>query len=147
MLVDPSKTAFENMLALLNTTNGTEYTAEDVQFGPPEVYSNPAHPDHNTKVVLTGIGDYTGTMDIFYKRLDLDLEIMYRNYPIGDYADVAAFMAYVATHNEVRGDNVRLEIDYIPNGTVDVTTRLLPVANSWLYMGEREIVFKAPVAP
>lgn len=147
MLVDTSKTAFENMLALLNLTNGTEYTAEDVSFGPPEEHSDAVHPEANTKVVMTGIGEYTGTMDLFYKRLDLDREIMYRDYDAAAYADVEEFMAYVATRNDVLGDNVRLEIDYIPNGTVDVTTRIFPTADSWLYMGEREIVFKAPVAP
>lgn len=148
MLVNTSKTAFENMLALLNLTNGTEYTAEDVSFGPPVVYSDAAHPDYNTKVVMTGIGDYTGTMDIFYKRLDLAREIMYRTYQGGAYPDVPSFMAYLATYNDVVGSDVQLEINYIPNGPEDVTTRILPAANSWLYFGEREIVFQGvPVAP
>lgn len=145
MLVDPSKTAFENMLAMLNLTNGTEYTAEDVTFGAPVVYSDPLHPDYNTKVVLTGIGDYSNTMDIFYKRLDLDREIMYRNYEGGAYADVAAFMAFLETKNDVRGDNVRLELSAVPDGTEEITTRILPVDDSWLYFGERQIVFH--VAP
>lgn len=142
MLVDPSKTAFENMLAMLNLTNGTEYTVEDVSFGPPVIYSDAAHPDYNTKVVLSGIGDYSGTMDIFYKRLDLDREIMYRNYEGGSFANVAAFMAFVEERNEIRGDNVRLELAELPDGTVEVTTRILPIADSWLYMGDREIIFR-----
>jgi hypothetical protein len=149
MLVDTSKTAFENMLALLNTTNGTEYTEEDVSFGPPVVYSDVAHPDYNTKVVMTGIGDYTGTIDLFYKRLDLAREIMYRDYQGGAYPDVETFMAYVATRNDVIGTDIILEIDYIPNGPGDIPSHILPAVDSWLYMGEREIVFLGvpPVTP
>lgn len=142
MLVDPSKTAFENMLAMLNLTNGTEYTVEDVSFGPPVIYSDAAHPDYNTKVVLSGIGDYSGTMDIFYKRLDLDREIMYRNYEGGSFANVAAFMEFVEERNEIRGDNVRLELTELPDGTAEVITRILPIDDSWLYMGDREIIFR-----
>ncbi|MNY68630.1 hypothetical protein D3C86_2064240 [compost metagenome] len=82
-------------------------------------------------------------MDIFSARLDLDREIMYRNYQGGQYADVAEFMTYLETRNEVRGDNVRLEIDTIPDGTQEVITRILPMADSWLYFGEREIIFHA----
>lgn len=144
MLVDTSKTAFENMLALLNLTNGTEYTADDVVFGNPTAYSDPEHPEANTKVVLTGVGDYSGTMDLFYKRLDLDREIQYRNYVGGDFVDVPLFMTYLATRNDVIGDQVRLEIDYIPNGPVELITRILPVANSLIYQGEREIAFMTP---
>lgn len=141
MLVDPSKTAFENMLAMLNLTNGTEYTVEDVSFGPPVIYSDAAYPDYNTKVVLSGIGDYSGTMDIFYKRLDLEREIMYRNYEGGQFTNVADFMAFVEARNEIRGDNVRLELTELPDGTAEVSTRILPIADSWLYMGDREIIF------
>lgn len=143
MLVDTSKTGFENLLALVNATNGTEYTSDDVSFGPPVVYTNAQHPDHNTKVVMSGKGDYTGVMDIFYTRLDLEKEIMYRNYQGGAYSDVAEFMTFMETKNEVRGDNVRLELTTIPDGSMEVITRILPAANSWLYFGEREIVFHA----
>ncbi|MNF98392.1 hypothetical protein D3C85_239370 [compost metagenome] len=141
MLVDTSKTAFENLLALVNTTNGTEYTEDDVSFGPPVVFSDPTKPDFNTKVVMTGKGDYTGTMDLFYTRLDLEREIMYRNYEGGVYPDVATFMTYLEERNDVRGDNVRLELTTLPDGSEEVTTRVLPMADSWLYFGEREIVF------
>lgn len=143
MLVDTSKTAFENMLAMLNATNGTEYTEDDVSFSIPQVYSNPAHPDYNTKVVLSGKGDYTGTMDVFYRRLDLEKEIMYRNYEGGQFLTVAEFMTFLEERNEVRGDNVRLELTSLPDGSEEVTTRILPTADSWLYFGEREIVFHA----
>lgn len=141
MLVDITKTAFENMLDLVNTTNGTEYTADDVSFGIPEVYADPAFPDYNTKISMNGLGEYSGVMDLFYNRLELDREIMYRNYKGGDFDSVASFLKTLETLNEIRGDNVKLELSAIPDGTARVTAKVLPSDNSMLYTGSREIIF------
>lgn len=142
MLVDISKTAFQNMLELLNTTNGTEYTAEDVAFGLPEAYSDPKYPDHNTRVQLTGLGEYSGTMMLYYARLDLAREIMYRNYQGGDFTTVPTFLDHVSIRNSVRRDNIRLDATTVPTGAFEVTSYILPIENSYLYIGSREIVFK-----
>lgn len=143
MLVDISKSAFQNMLELLNTTNGTEYTADDVAFGLPEAYSDPKYPDHNTRVQLTGVGEYSGTMMLYYARLDLAREIMYRNYQGGEFTTVQAFLNHVGIRNSVRTDNIRLGSTTVPTGDFEVTSQILPIDNSYLYIGSREIVFKA----
>jgi len=143
MIVDSSKSGFDNVLALLNAGNGTDYTVDDVVFGPPSVYSDPAHPDHNTQLTVTGIGDWKGSKTVYYTRLDLDREIQYGNYPSGGYASVAAFLASVGTQSDVRADELVLGIASIPAAGTEVVTTITPVAGSLLYVGQKQIVFTA----
>lgn len=143
MIVDSSKSGFDNLLALLNAGNGTDYTVDDVVFGPPSVYSDPAHPTYNTQITVTGIGDWKGVKTVYYTRLDLDREIQYRDYPSGGYANVAAFLAFVGTQSDIRVDEVQLDLTSIPPAGTEALAVVNPVANSLLYFGQKQIVFKA----
>ena len=60
------------LLALLNTANGTHYTEAQVSFGAPAVAAAP-DADHNTEITVSGVSaaGYTGSMALKYKRLDL----------------------------------------------------------------------------
>lgn len=143
MIVDSSKSGFDNLLALLNAGNGTDYTVDDVVFGPPSVYSDPAHPLHNTQITVTGIGDWKGSKTVYYTRLDIDREVQYGSYPSGGYANVAAFLAFVGTQSDVRADQIKLDIVSIPPAGEEVVTTISPVADSLLYFGQKQIVFTA----
>lgn len=143
MIVDSSKSGFDNLLALLNAGNGTDYTVDDVVFGPPSVYSDPAHPLHNTQITVTGIGDWKGTKTVYYTRLDLDREIQYGSYPSGGYASVAAFLAFVGTQSDIRVDQVQVNLSSIPPAGTEAVAVVSPVADSLLYVGQKQVVFTA----
>lgn len=141
MLVDTSKSALDNLLSLLNFSNGTEYTADDVVFGTPEPYSDPAYPTFNTQVTCTGKGEWTGTCTIYYTRLDLEREVMYRTYKGGDFENIQAFFTHLKTVNDVRTEDLMLDLQTIPDGTQEVDAVITAKPDGLLYIGSCAVYF------
>lgn len=141
MLVDTSKTPLDNLLRLLNFSNGTEYTADDVVFGIPGPYSDPAYPTFNTQITCTGKGEWTGTCTLYYTRLDLEGEIMYRTYKGGDFENIPAFFTHLKTVNDVRTEDLTLDLATIPDGTEELSTTIRASADGYLYIGSCAVFF------
>lgn len=155
MYVDRTKSAADNMLALLNTTNDAVLTYADFKLGDPvalpTVYlpkADPEDPDEpdiidrsadNTKVAATGINDYSEVVDLTYRRLDLDFEVQFIWYAKTDFTDWADFKTKFAVKNDIRVEELVFSISALPTtpGTNDVV--VTPVAKSLIYFGTKTI--------
>lgn len=156
--LDLTKNAVENMLNIFNTTNipdETDYlTKYDITFtnpvALPPVYlpkSDPNDPEEplivdrtvsNTSVTATGIGNYTGTASLTYKRLDLDYEVQYLHYNAADYADWDDFVSKFGVQNTVlTSELVFTPADFGTSGVNQIT--ITPVAGSLIYFGSKVI--------
>lgn len=155
MYVDRTKSAADNMLALLNTTNSATLTYADFSLGDPvalaPVYlpkADPEDPDEpeivdrsadNTQIAATGKGDYSEVVTLTYRRLDLDFEVQYINYAAADFTDWADFKAEFAVKNDIRVEELVFSITDLPTtpGVNNVTIN--PVAKSLIYFGTKTI--------
>jgi len=155
MYVDRTKSAADNMLALLNTTNDTALTYADFKLGDPialpPVYlpkANPDDPDEpqvidrtadNTKVAATGIGDYREIVDLTYRRLNLDFEVQYIRYNKVDYTDWADFLTKFAVKNDIRVEELVFSITALPTTEGITTVAVTPADKSLIYFGNKSI--------
>ena len=155
MYVDRTKSAADNMLALLNTTNDAALTYADFQLGDPTalppVYLPPADPEDpdepqivdrsadNTQISATGKGDYSEVVQLTYRRLDLDFEVQFIRYDAVDYTDWADFKAQFAVKNDIRVEELVFNPAVMPTvpGTHDIAVN--PVAMSLIYFGTKTI--------
>lgn len=162
MYVNRLLSAQDNMLALLNETNDTELTFRDLKFAKPvalpPVYlpkADPEDPDEpqivdrtadNTSIIATGIGDYSESVTLTYRRLDLDFEVQYLRYLSGDFVDWADFKSRFAVKNDVQVEDLVFSVTAMPTtpgiNNVDIT----PVADSPLYFGTKSIKITVPEA-
>lgn len=155
MYVDRTKSAADNMLALLNTTNDAALTHRDFELGDPialpPVYlpkANPDDPDEpnivdrsadNTQISATGKGDYSEVVQLTYRRLDLDFEVQFIRYNQVDYTDWADFKDKFAVKNDIRVEELVFTPAVLPSipGVHDITVN--PVAKSLIYFGSKVI--------
>lgn len=155
MYVNRTKSAADNMLALVNTTNDSELTYADFKLGDPitlpPVYlpkADPEDPDEpeivdrtadNTKIVATGINDYSEAVELTYRRLDLDFEVQFIRYYKIDYTSWADFLEKFAVKNDIRVEELVFSATELPTTpgihNIDVT----PVAKSLIYFGTKTI--------
>lgn len=155
MYIDRTKTAADNMLTLINTTNEATLTLNDILLGIPSalppVYlpkANPDDPDEpqvidrsadNTQIRVTGQGDYSDDIMLTYRRLDLDFEVQYLRYEASMFTDWADFKAQFAVKNDVRVEDLVFTPDEMPATPGLNLVAVTPVANSMLYFGSKNI--------
>lgn len=155
MYVDRTKSAADNMLALLNTTNDAELTYADLKLGDPlalpPVYLPPADPEDpdepplvdrsadNTKIVATGINDYSEAVELTYRRLDLDFEVQFIRYYKIDYTDWADFLTKFAVKNDIRVEELIFTPAELPTTPGIHYIVVTPVAKSLIYFGTKSI--------
>lgn len=155
MYVDRNKSAADNMLALINTTNEATLTFNDITLGNPTalppVYLPKADPDDpdeplvidrsadNTSIEVTGKGDYSDNIMLTYRRLDLDFEVQYLRYEASEYADWADFKAQFATKNDIRVQDLVFVPDAMPTTAGLNQVQVNPISNSMLYFGTKTI--------
>lgn len=155
MYVDRTKSAADNMLALLNTTNDAELTYADFKLGDPTalppVYlpkADPLDPDEpqivdrtkdNTKITATGINDYSEAVELTYRRLDLDFEVQYIRYFKTDYTDWADFLTKFALKNDIRVEELVFTPAALPTAAGQHDIVVTPTAKSLIYFGTKTI--------
>jgi len=155
MYVDRTKSAADNMLALLNTTNEAELTYADFTLGDPTalppVYlpkADPEDPDEppivdrtadNTKITATGINNYSEAVELTYRRLDLDFEVQFIRYYKADYANWADFVTKFAPKNDIRVEELVFTPAVMPTTPGEHNIVVTPVAKSMLYFGTKTI--------
>jgi hypothetical protein len=155
MYVDRTKSAADNMLALLNTTNDAALTFADIQLGAPTalppVYLPPADPEDpdepkivdrsadNASVLVTGKGDFSEEVTLTYRRLDLDFEVQFLRYEANEFTDWSDFKTKFAVKNDIRVEELIFTPDAMPTdaGLNVVTVTTAPT--SWLYFGDKTI--------
>lgn len=155
MYVDRAKSAADNMLALINTTNEATLTLNDFTLGTPTalppVYlpkADPEDPDEpqivdrsadNTRIKVTGKGDYSDETDLTYRRLDLDFEVQYLRYEKTDFTDWADFKTKFAVKNDIRVQDLKFAPDAVPTTAGLNLVTVTPIDNSMLYFGSKNI--------
>lgn len=72
MRIDPTITAKQNLLNLINQDNETGFQTEHVSFDPPESYQSQGY-SQNTKIVMRAIlgAGFSGSQTYYYTRLGL----------------------------------------------------------------------------
>ena len=117
MKIDASKSAAENLLALVNATNASaNLTAAQVSFGAPSVKTDTGD-GRNTSLVITGNGtDYQGTVTVNYVRRPLNDSVLTPDFTF-DVTDgvtkqqiidgVATKLGLVAADLDLTGDITR----------------------------------------
>ncbi len=145
MQIDETKSALDNVWALINEANGTSLTpASGFSVGVPAV--NAGAEPRNTKLAITAeeSSGYQGTVDVFYNRRGF-LDNVYpepTQYVVPDRATTKEeiFTALVAMLKLVGSDVVIVE-----NVVADMTTiTLRPIANSLLYTGDTPFTLSWP---
>lgn len=155
MYVDRTKSAADNMLALINTSNGTTLTLKDVKLGDPvalaPVYlpkadaSDPTEPRvvdrsaDNTEFTVTGQGDYSDVVKLTYRRLDLDFEVQVLRYEARAYLNWTDFKLKFATANDIRVEELVFNPNNMPSMPGVNLVTVNPVAKSPLYFGTKTI--------
>lgn len=155
MYVDRTKSAADNMLALINTTNDTTLTYSDFKLDNPvtlpPVYlpkADPSDPNEpqivdrtadNTSIKVTGQGDYTDTVTMTYRRLDLDFEVQYLRYEKADYTNWADFLTKFAVKNDILVAELQFSISALPTTPGITQITVTPVSNSKIYFGTKTI--------
>lgn len=155
MYVDRTKSAADNMLALINTTNEATLSFNDLTLGAPvalpPVYlpkADPEDPDEpqvidrsadNTRIKVTGKGDYSDETDLTYRRLDLDFEVQYLRYEASDFTDWDDFKTKFAVKNDIRVQDLVFAPDAMPTTAGLNLVTITPISNSMLYVGSKNI--------
>jgi hypothetical protein len=77
MAIDYTKSGPQLLTDLINLNNGTFFVPANLSFSAPTSYSNEAEPEKNTSVVVTGNSStrFKGPKPVYYRRLDLDIQI------------------------------------------------------------------------
>jgi hypothetical protein len=143
------------MLALLNTTNGADLTYADFKLGDPialpPVYlpkADPLDPDEplivdrsadNTKITATGINDYSQSVELTYRRLNLDFEVQYIRYFKTDFTDWADFLAKFGPKNDIRTEELVFTPSVMPSTPGQHDIVVTPTAKSLIYFGTKTI--------
>lgn len=145
MQIDETKSALDNVWALINEANGTSLTpASGFSVGVPTV--NAGVEPRNTKLAITAeeSSGYQGAVDVFYNRRGF-LDNVYpepTQYAVPDRATTKEeiFTALVAMLKLVASDVMIVE-----NVVADMTTiTLRPIANSLLYTGDTPFTLSWP---
>lgn len=146
MQIDIQKSAMDNVIDLINVTNGTNLTDAIIEIGAPVEWTDPEGQNtRNTELTVTakpGSG-YTGSVPVRFTRLDL------ANFPAAGTLEytltgtdtVGDILSAVATQLGVLEEAVELDIVEVP--TVDegetVTINILATVGSLLYVGQAPV--------
>jgi Concanavalin A-like lectin/glucanases superfamily len=138
MQVDPNKSAVQNLLALIDASNpGAPDQASEVVASAPVAGSFPNNAD--TKVTLTGAGlvsgtNYTGSVDVTYKRLSLAAEAATPSgpVPLRVGSSAAAALSVIESYFGFIPAEISAP-DFTPLGTTGAQTVTLSASNSYVY--------------
>lgn len=99
MEINPSLTGLDNLLALVNEANKTNYTSDDVRVDKIQPYSD-TYSGANTSALLLGVSPqyYKNSAVVYYRRLDVGRTVVnppaaYQIDETTTLADVAAMVA------------------------------------------------------
>lgn len=148
MKIDISKTAIENVFALINADNGSTHDAATVTLGVPAVRTPDANP-RNTTLVLTAVvgGGFTGTDTVTYTRLGMGSGVVTPSFDFETDGDTtnASFKTQVATALGLREDQIQIT-GTLPAAEGDETTMTVAaIADSLLYVGSQALTVTWPV--
>lgn len=146
MQIDIQKSALDNVIDLINITNGTSLTDAIVEIGTPSEWVDPEGLNtRNTELSVSakaGSG-YTGSVPVRFTRLDLTgfpsagtLE-----YTLTGTDTVGDILSAVATQLGVLEEAVELDITEVPvvaEGAT-VTINILATVGSLLYVGQAPV--------
>lgn len=144
MELDYSKPGPELMVGLINKSNGTLFKVADLTFSDIGNYSDPEHPDKNTKITATGTGTtrFKGPKDLFYRRLDLQASIGGRNINFEVKAGGSSLESVLLKMNErykLGFDTTDISWDQSGPITGTVEATLTAVPTSYTYIGTAKI--------
>lgn len=146
MQIDIEKSALDNVIDLINATNGTSLTDAVIEIGAPAVWTDPEGLNtRNTELTVTakaGSG-YTGSVPVRFTRLDLagfpgagELE-----YALTGEDTVGDILSAIATQLGVLEEAVELDVEEVPTVEEGETTTITirATGESLLYVGEASI--------
>lgn len=145
MELDYSKSGVELMVGLINKTNGTIFTVNDLSFSGIGDYSDPDYPEKNTKIIATGTGTtrFTGPKEVYYRRLDLAVQFGGRNVDFAIKPTGSTFQGVLAQINDRFGlglDATDVEWNLVDELiTEDTEATLTALINSYTYVGSTDI--------
>lgn len=101
--IDPSKTAVENLLAMVDSLNPTGPTLpSQITVGVPQVAADPNNTSNNTSVEITAVAGqgFKNNQTVFYERITLDAEVATpaTAVDVPNSATPTDILASVATH-------------------------------------------------
>lgn len=146
MLIDTSKKGAANLIDLINETNSTVLTDDDIALGVPAVFDDPEGTnDRNTEVVVSGKASsgFTGDVTVRYTRLDLANlpKAGGLQYTLTGSESVADMVTAIATKLDVAESAVELDVAEVP--TVETgstgTVNIKAIDDSLLYIGSTAV--------
>ncbi len=148
MKIDISKTAIENVYALINADNASTHSAATVTLGVPVVRTPDANP-RNTTLELTAVvdGGFTGTDTVTYTRLGMGSGVVTPSFDfeIDGETDAASFKTQVATALGLREDQIQITGTLPAAEGDDTTMTVAAIADSLLYVGSQALQVSWPV--
>lgn len=157
MLLDPLKSAIQNVLDLVNDANQTAFTEADLSVGVPEEFVDPEGLNpRNTAVTLSATPEnetHRGQRTVRYTRLDLAAmgDALVEPFQLTGDSTLEDLKAFVVDELGLIADEVDFLEDALPvfEDPVDTeeTAELTLVANdgSLVYIGEAAITVREPV--
>ena len=155
MLIDTQQTPLQNVLALINTTNATSLSTDEIDLSAPSAWTDPeSNSVHNTAMTLTAKEntEYTGSVEIYYTRLDFDAlrsgaDVEFTNTPATTLDDIRSA---VADQLGVIADQIEFDVaeaPTVPDGEDFVVINASAVADSLLYIGTVSVTVWPVQAP
>lgn len=142
--IDRTKTAEQNMLALINTGSTFQFTGTEFTYGLPSSQT-PADPQENTnsQVTLTAVAGsgFTGTQTVRYRRLALGATRpgALTSYTITGSDDINTLKAAIALEHNLVPDQFSLTGTLPTTSGEQQTFTLTAIANSLLYTGSTTV--------
>lgn len=152
MEINVSNTGVKNVIDLINHTNTTTFTEEDISLGSPEGWTDPEEiSGSDTRVTVTAIegSGFEGTVDVTYTRIDLDVlrDGAAVIYEMGESPTLETILTGVASLLGVNEEDVELSIVDVPAVEEDVVIQLTAVAGSYLYSGQCDVTLSRQQDP